>query len=114
MAVLALDSLGTARPAQPKTAGPDAIPLTRVEAGLRGTVRFENVSKTYRSAGGEVFALDDVSLDIACGAIFGIIGRSGARGFCQAVQTSCRISVAATTISAPSSTAEKYSALAWP
>ena len=78
MAVLALDSLGTARPAQRETAGPDAIPLIRVEAGLRGTVRFENVSKTYRSAAGEVFALDDVCLDIACGAIFGIIGRSGA------------------------------------
>ena len=39
---------------------------------------------------------------------------NGARGFCSAPHDSCRITRAATTISAPSSTAEKYSALAWP
>ena len=43
-----------------------------------GTVRFEAVSKTYRSAGGEVRALDGIDLDIKAGAIVGIIGRSGA------------------------------------
>ncbi len=43
-----------------------------------GTVRFEAVSKTYRSAAGEIRALDRVDLDIPAGSIFGIIGRSGA------------------------------------
>ncbi|WP_192709785.1 ATP-binding cassette domain-containing protein [Methylobacterium sp. OAE515] len=43
-----------------------------------GTVRFEAVSKTYPSAAGPVRALDGVDLDIPAGAIFGIIGRSGA------------------------------------
>jgi D-methionine transport system ATP-binding protein len=43
-----------------------------------GTVRFEALSKTYRSAAGEVPALDRIDLDIPAGAIFGIIGRSGA------------------------------------
>ncbi|MGU3388496.1 methionine ABC transporter ATP-binding protein [Methylobacterium sp. D53M] len=49
------------------------------EAGREtGTVRFESVSKTYRSAAGPVQALDRVDLAIPAGAIFGIIGRSGA------------------------------------
>ncbi|QGY03689.1 ATP-binding cassette domain-containing protein [Methylobacterium mesophilicum SR1.6/6] len=43
-----------------------------------GTVRFEAVSKTYRTAAGPVQALDGVDLAIPAGAIFGIIGRSGA------------------------------------
>jgi len=43
-----------------------------------GTVRFAAVSKTYPSAAGPVRALDGVDLDIPAGAIFGIIGRSGA------------------------------------
>ncbi|WP_457108237.1 methionine ABC transporter ATP-binding protein [Methylobacterium sp. P5_C11] len=43
-----------------------------------GTVRFESVSKTYLSAAGPVQALDRVDLAIPAGAIFGIIGRSGA------------------------------------
>ncbi|MCJ2011493.1 ATP-binding cassette domain-containing protein [Methylobacterium sp. J-076] len=70
-----------AGPATPTAAaGGPAITAARGEAGPggTGTVRFENVSKTYRSAGGEIRALDDVSLDIPSGAIFGIIGRSGA------------------------------------
>jgi D-methionine transport system ATP-binding protein len=43
-----------------------------------GTVRFEAVSKAYRSAAGEILALDRVDLEVPAGAIFGIIGRSGA------------------------------------
>jgi D-methionine transport system ATP-binding protein len=80
MASLALDSLGSIDPAAPKATGANAVPVARTETGPRGvgTVRFENVAKTYRSAGGEVRALDDVSLDVSSGAIFGIIGRSGA------------------------------------
>ncbi|WP_244476539.1 ATP-binding cassette domain-containing protein [Methylobacterium sp. Leaf469] len=80
MVSLALDRLGATGSARSKAIGLDAIPAARTEAGRRGTgtVRFENVSKTYRSAGGEVRALDDVSLDVPSGAILGIIGRSGA------------------------------------
>ncbi|WP_182592686.1 methionine ABC transporter ATP-binding protein [Methylobacterium fujisawaense] len=54
-------------------AGPAAAPGRRP-----GTVRFEAVSKTYPSAAGPVRALDSVDLAIPAGAIFGIIGRSGA------------------------------------
>ncbi|MCJ2010688.1 ATP-binding cassette domain-containing protein [Methylobacterium sp. J-092] len=77
---MALDSLGSIDPAAPKATGANAVPVARTETGPRGvgTVRFENVAKTYRSAGGEVRALDDVSLNVSSGAIFGIIGRSGA------------------------------------
>ncbi|AWN35671.1 methionine ABC transporter ATP-binding protein [Methylobacterium radiodurans] len=43
-----------------------------------GTVRFEGVSKIYHAASGAVRALDGIDLAIPAGAIFGIIGRSGA------------------------------------
>ena len=52
--------------------------VTTPPARPSGTVRFEAVSKTYRTAAGPVRALDGVDLDIPAGAIFGIIGRSGA------------------------------------
>lgn len=38
----------------------------------------DHLSKTYPVKGGEVHALKDVSLTIADGQIFGILGRSGA------------------------------------
>jgi len=41
-------------------------------------IRLEHVSKTYRSAQGTVEAVRDVSLQIAKGEIFGVIGFSGA------------------------------------
>ncbi|MCJ2026398.1 methionine ABC transporter ATP-binding protein [Methylobacterium sp. J-067] len=64
---------GGAAASRPVSAAPaPAAPRTG------GTVRFEGVSKTYRSAGGEVRALEDISLAIPAGAIVGIIGRSGA------------------------------------
>ncbi|MGC7403009.1 methionine ABC transporter ATP-binding protein [Pandoraea pneumonica] len=44
----------------------------------KGAVAFRDVAKTYVSAAGPVTALDAISLDIAPGSIFGIIGRSGA------------------------------------
>jgi D-methionine transport system ATP-binding protein len=48
-------------------------------AGVRkGSVVFDNVEKTYRSSAGEVHALKGISLAVAPGSIFGIIGRSGA------------------------------------
>lgn len=43
-----------------------------------GTVSFRQVGKVYRSSAGEVPALQNITLDIAPGSIFGIIGRSGA------------------------------------
>jgi ABC-2 type transport system ATP-binding protein len=39
---------------------------------------FENVSKVYRGARGEVRALDDVSFDIRQGEFFGLLGPNGA------------------------------------
>lgn len=41
-------------------------------------IRFEGVSKTFKTKGKEVFAVQDVSLEIRKGEIFGIIGYSGA------------------------------------
>lgn len=41
-------------------------------------IQIQNVGKTYRTPGGDFQALHDISLDIARGEIFGIIGRSGA------------------------------------
>ncbi|WP_312835217.1 ATP-binding cassette domain-containing protein [Comamonas sp.] len=43
-----------------------------------GTVVFRDLGKVYRSSAGEVPALQNITLDIAAGSIFGIIGRSGA------------------------------------
>jgi len=45
---------------------------------VAGSVRFENLGKTYRSSAGLVNALSDIDLSIPAGKIFGIIGRSGA------------------------------------
>ena len=57
-----------------------AVPTTWTATADReaGSVRFEAVSKAYRSAAGEVRALDAIDLAIPAGSIFGIIGRSGA------------------------------------
>ncbi|WP_326538402.1 ABC transporter ATP-binding protein [Pseudorhodoferax sp.] len=41
-------------------------------------VRFEQVTKTYRSAGGTLRALDGVSFDIRPGEFFGLLGPNGA------------------------------------
>ena len=43
-----------------------------------GTVQFRSLGKVYRSSAGEVPALQDITLDVEAGSIFGIIGRSGA------------------------------------
>ncbi|EGI77717.1 methionine ABC transporter ATP-binding protein [Hylemonella gracilis] len=43
-----------------------------------GTVAFEHLGKTYQASSGPVHALQDISLSIPAGSIFGIIGRSGA------------------------------------
>jgi len=41
-------------------------------------ISFQHVSKTYRGAGREVRALDDVSFDIEAGEFFGLLGPNGA------------------------------------
>ncbi|PJJ71424.1 D-methionine transport system ATP-binding protein [Diaminobutyricimonas aerilata] len=41
-------------------------------------IEFENVTKTFRTPSGEVTAVDDVTLGIRPGEVFGIIGYSGA------------------------------------
>ena len=41
-------------------------------------ISFQHVSKTYRGAGREVQALDDVSFDIQAGEFFGLLGPNGA------------------------------------
>ncbi len=41
-------------------------------------IEIQNVTKIYHTPGGEVRALDDVSLSVEAGEIFGIIGLSGA------------------------------------
>ncbi len=45
---------------------------------VAGTVVFEQIGKTYQSSAGPVEALQDISLQVEAGTIFGIIGRSGA------------------------------------
>ncbi|MFE1599556.1 methionine ABC transporter ATP-binding protein [Methylobacterium sp. ID0610] len=61
-----------------------AVSRVRGAAGARpaprraGSVRFEGVGKTYRSAAGEVRALAGIDVAVPEGGIFGIIGRSGA------------------------------------
>jgi len=44
----------------------------------KGTVVFENIEKIYVSSVGSVHALQGISLGVPAGAIYGIIGRSGA------------------------------------
>ena len=41
-------------------------------------IQIRNLSKTYHIKTGDVKALDGVSLDIAAGDIYGVIGYSGA------------------------------------
>jgi D-methionine transport system ATP-binding protein len=41
-------------------------------------IRLEGVTKRYRSAAGERVALDNVTLSVAQGQVFGVVGRSGA------------------------------------
>lgn len=41
-------------------------------------IRFEHLSKTFKTAGGEVTALKDISFEIQKGDIYGVIGYSGA------------------------------------
>jgi D-methionine transport system ATP-binding protein len=51
---------------------------TEASARGAGAVAFRGLGKTYLSSAGPVQALEGISLEIAPGSIFGIIGRSGA------------------------------------
>ena len=59
---------------------PQAAPAGSTEPAhpAAGSVRFENIGKTYHSSAGPVAALSGIELEIPAGSIFGIIGRSGA------------------------------------
>ncbi len=46
--------------------------------GVMTVIRLEHITKTFGGGGQEIHAVRDVSLDIADGEIFGIIGYSGA------------------------------------
>jgi D-methionine transport system ATP-binding protein len=56
----------------------DKVATEEVTAKRSGEVKIEAVGKIYHSSAGDVKALDDVSINIKSGEIFGIIGRSGA------------------------------------
>ena len=60
------------KPGRPSTTHTDAA------SAQAGPVAFEGVGKTYHASTGPVHALQDISLSIPAGSIFGIIGRSGA------------------------------------
>lgn len=53
-------------------------PQTDTEAGAEPVIQLEGISKVFRSRSGAVTVLDDISLSVRRGEIFGIIGRSGA------------------------------------
>ncbi|MCG8710273.1 ATP-binding cassette domain-containing protein [Brenneria sp. 4F2] len=73
-----------AAPDFPRAASPAERPLfSRLSAAQAdergaGSVVFENIGRVYHSANAAVHALQDISLTIPSGSIFGIIGRSGA------------------------------------
>ena len=74
---------GAARKAAPSEAAVKDVAASRqpLANGLfsrKGSVVFEAIEKTYRSSAGEVHALKGISLAVAPGTIYGIIGRSGA------------------------------------
>ncbi len=83
MSLLALNRVGgiegdvaTGAPPVPRsTVAGAAVPHT---GAVDTPVVFANVSKTFPSASGPLHALQDISLSIEAGRIFGIIGRSGA------------------------------------
>jgi len=71
-------SISAVSPTVGQTVGEARSPASIREGVGAGTVVFEGVGKTYSSSAGAVRALDNISLEIPAGRIYGIIGRSGA------------------------------------
>ncbi|ARP93668.1 methionine ABC transporter ATP-binding protein [Bordetella genomosp. 13] len=82
-------SIALRRGLDPSSEGPfdDARPAAAAVADAAGathaipragSVSFHQLAKVYRSPAGDVHALQDITLDIPAGSVFGIIGRSGA------------------------------------
>ena len=69
---VAVEQAGTVGGARASESG------THARHPVAGSVRFEDLGKTYLSSAGPVQALADIDLEIPAGSIFGIIGRSGA------------------------------------
>ncbi|GAB2463879.1 methionine ABC transporter ATP-binding protein [Comamonas humi] len=68
------------RPGAARRAGApsQAVQPAAAPKAAAGSVQLRDLGKVYRSSAGEVPALQGITLDIAAGSVFGIIGRSGA------------------------------------
>jgi D-methionine transport system ATP-binding protein len=79
MAELTLRRESVVAPFEASAGSETAVDVTRPQAFVgKGSVAFEAVEKTYLSSAGAVHALQGITQAIPAGAIYGIIGRSGA------------------------------------
>ncbi|KAF1022040.1 MAG: Methionine import ATP-binding protein MetN [Paracidovorax wautersii] len=73
-----LPAAATATASQEAHVQPQAANNGGGVSAAAGSVAFRGLAKIYHSSAGAVPALEDITLDIPAGTIFGIIGRSGA------------------------------------